>query len=184
MSKQIQNWKTLDSKYAYQHNWFGVRVDKCELPDGRIMEPYYIVEIPDWCNVIVATDKEELIMVQQYRYAAGIITIEPPGGIIEKYEQPIDAAIREMQEETGYISDQIDFLCEIYPNPALQKTKAFFYLARNARKAANAKLDEFEDLNTVTLSKQKVLGMLAESQFKHAAQTGALYKAVIQLGWL
>ena len=184
MSKQIEKWETLASQYVYQHNWFAVKTDKCALPDGRIMEPYYIVEIPDWCNVIVATDKEELVMVQQYRYAAGITTIEPPGGIIEKGENPIDAAIREMQEETGYVAAQIDFLCEVYPNPALQKTKAFFYLARYAKKNTSTNPDAYEDLNTLLLPKQKVLEMLAADEFYHAAQTGAIYKAVIALGWI
>ncbi len=55
----MMDWKILDSKYVYQDRWFRARADKCLLPDGRVMEPYYIIELPDWTNMIIITKNEK-----------------------------------------------------------------------------------------------------------------------------
>ena len=93
-------WKMLSSEYIFADRWFKARADRCEFPDGRIIEPYYVVELPDWCNMIVVTKEERIILVRQYRYPVDQTTYELPGGIIEN-EQPLEAAKREMEEETG-----------------------------------------------------------------------------------
>eukprot|EP01137_Pigoraptor_chileana_P011014 Opistho-2@61250 len=120
-------WKTLSSKYIYDDRWFRARADSCQFPDGRIIEPYYIVELPDWCNVILVTKDERMILVRQYRYPIDQATYELPGGVIEKNEDPKQAAKREMEEETGYTSEDIEFLMKLSPNPAVNNNTAYFF---------------------------------------------------------
>lgn len=180
----LEPWKTLEQTIQYQKKWFSVHTQKVQLPDGRILDPYFVVNVPNWTNIIIATDREELIMVKQYRQATQTFTIEPAGGLIDEGETPLQAAIREMQEETGYTSNQISLLSEVFPNPALQPTKAYFYLAENASPTTSKNFDAFEDIEIVVLPKQDVLSMLQNNQFTNGVQVGAIYKAVLKLGWL
>lgn len=177
-------WKMLSSKYIFQDRWFQARADSCEFPDGRIIDPYYIVELPDWCNTIVVTKDERILLVRQYRYPVDQITFELPGGIIEKNEKPLEAAKREMEEETGYTSDDIEFLLKLAPNPAINNNTAYFFLARNAVPTDAKNLDLFEDLDTVSFSKEEIWQLLRENKMQHGVQIGPLYEALIKLGWL
>lgn len=177
-------WKTLSSKYIYDDRWFRARADSCQFPDGRIIEPYYIVELPDWCNVILVTKDERVILVRQYRYPIDTATYELPGGVIEKNEDPKLAAKREMEEETGYTSDDIEFLMKLSPNPAVNNNTAYFFLVRNAVPTVSTNPDLFEDIDIVSFSKEEIIAFVQENQMPHGVQVGPMYAAMVQLGWL
>ena len=177
-------WKMLSSEYVYTDRWFKARADSCEFPDGRIIKPYYVVELPDWCNTVIVTPEERIILVRQYRYPADKTTYELPGGVIEKGEEPIDAAKREMEEETGYVSDDVTFLMELSPNPAINNNTAYFFLARNAVLTGKTGFDPFEDMDTVSFSKEEIREMINENKIQHGVQIGPLYAAMVKLGWL
>jgi 8-oxo-dGTP pyrophosphatase MutT (NUDIX family) len=178
------NWKMLESKYVYRDRWLQVRADKCELPDGRILEPYYVIEVPDWTNMVVITKDERIVLVKQYRHALGTTTLELPGGILEKGELPMASAIREMQEETGYVSGDVEFLMQISPNPALNNNTAYFFLARNAEKLSNTNFDPYEEIIIETYSKEELKLLLNEGKLQHGVQQGAIYQAMLKLEWL
>ncbi len=177
-------WKTLSSSYIYTDRWFKARADRCEFPDGRIIEPYYVIELPDWCNAVIVTPDERVVMVRQYRYAADKTTFELPGGVIDNGEDPIDAVKREMEEETGYKSDDITFLMQVCPNPAINNNTAYFFLARNAVLTGKTGFDPYEDIDTVTFSKEEIWQMIGENKIQHGVQIGPLYAAMVKLGWL
>ncbi len=177
-------WKMLSSKIVFQDRWFKARADSCEFADGRIIEPYYVVELPDWCNTIVITANERIILVRQYRYPADQTTYELPGGVIEKGEEPMAAAKREMEEETGYTSDDISLLMKLSPNPAINNNTAYFFLARNAVPTGKTHFDPFEDMDTISFSKDEIWQMLRENKIQHGVQVGPLYQALVKLGWL
>jgi 8-oxo-dGTP pyrophosphatase MutT (NUDIX family) len=176
--------KILDSKYVFKSKLFQARADKCLMPDGKVMEPYYVIEMPDWTNTIIITKDERIVLVRQYRHAKGITTLELPGGILEIGEEPKASAIREIREETGYVSTDIEFLFEIAPNPAINNNTAYFFLARNAEKLADTSFDPYEDLVVETYSKEELKTLLAENKLQHGVQLGAIYKAMIRLGWM
>ncbi len=178
------NWKLLESKYVYRDRWLRARADKCELPDGRIMEPYYVIEVPDWTNMVIITKEKRIVLVRQYRHALGTTTLELPGGILEQGESPKESAIREMHEETGYVSDEVEFLMKISPNPALNNNTAYFFLAINAEKLTDTKFDPFEDIVIETFSKDELKQLLEEGKLQHGVQQGAIYQAMIKLKWL
>ena len=87
-------WRVLSSQYLIRKPWLTARVDKLELPDGRIMPEYYVLEYPDWVNVIAMTKDGKFVMERQYRHAAGITAYELPCCVIEKGESPLEAAKR------------------------------------------------------------------------------------------
>jgi len=177
-------WQLLSTKYVYENKWFHARADSCMLPDGRIIEPYFVVELPDFCNIMLVTADERVVLVRQYRYPINQTTYELAGGIIEKGEDPKVAALRELQEETGYTSNEVEFLFKAAVNPALNSNTAYFYLARNAIKTESQNFDEFEDLDVVSFSKEEFLQLLKENKFQHSVQIGAIYDSMVRLGWL
>lgn len=178
-------WKQLSSRYIYNDRWFRARADSCEFPDGRVIEPYYVVEVPDWTNVVVVTEDERVILVRQYRYPVDKVTLELPGGVIEKGEEPVAGARREMQEETGYVSDELELLMKLAPNPAINNNTAYFFLARNARKADTFfNPDVFEDIDVVSFSKEEMIQLIRENGMQHGVQIGPVYEAFLRLGWL
>lgn len=180
----IKAWTVQQSTIAYVKKWMKVKEEICLLPDGRILNPYIVIDVPSFCNVFMVTDNEEIVMVKQYRHAAGIISLELPGGMIESGEDPMVAAKREMEEETGYQSSQFELLYSIHPNPPLENNYAFFYLATEVKLTGNTGYDQFEDIEIILLSKEAFMEMILEKTFTHGAQVGAMYAAAIKLGWL
>lgn len=179
----IKSWEVLSSSIVYQQKWMQITEETCKLPDGRILSPYMIVHVPSFCNIFMVTEAEEIVMVQQYRHAAGIITLELPGGMVDEGEDPANAAMREMREETGYSSEDVSILYSINPNPPLENNQAWFYLAKNVVQNKSTALDAFEDIELVLIPKAVFIKKLLGHEFTHGAQLGAMYAAAIKLGW-
>ena len=176
------NWKQLSSKTVFEQSWFKTKVDVCQLPDGRIFDSYFTVEVPNWCNTIIITEDEKIVLIKQYRYPINKIIYELPGGLIEQNENPMQAALREMQEETGYTSNNIELISTVAANPALQSTTAYFYLATNAVKTQKQNFDEFEELTIELVDKTTIKELLTNNALQHGVQVGAIYQALIKLG--
>ena len=179
-----QRWKKITSKKVFEDRWFKARADACQFPDGRIIDPYYVVELPNWANAVVVTSNNEIELVKQYRYPVDAVTLELPGGVINDDEDPMLAALRETQEETGYTSNQIQLICKTAPNPAINDNTAYFYLIENAVPTAHTNPDFFEDIEVVLYSKNDFIQLLQQNKIMHGVQLGPIYEALIQLGWL
>src|SRR5881628_3888689 len=95
-------WKVLESEYLHKEPWLTIRKEKCELPNGKIMPAYYIIEYPTWVSVVALTKENKALFVKQYRHGLGVESIELPGGVVDAGETPEQGAKREVMEETGY----------------------------------------------------------------------------------
>ena len=102
MNEQVEIWKRQSSKYVADCRVFRVREDFCERPTDGARHNFFVVENPDWVNVIALTKEKELILIEQYRQGTEEIILEIPGGMIDESEDPKEAARRELTEETGY----------------------------------------------------------------------------------
>ncbi len=178
------NWTVLSSEYIFRDRWFIARADQCAMPNGKMVGPYYVLEFPGWCNVVVVTEDEQLVMVRQYRHAIQETIIELPGGVVDAGETPEQSAIRETAEETGYVVEEVELLYSAAPNPATNNNYAWFFLARNAKLLGIQKFDEAEDMDVLLYTKEEARQLLAEGKIQHGMQVGALYAAMVKLGWL
>ncbi|MDI2588734.1 NUDIX hydrolase [Psychrobacillus sp. NEAU-3TGS] len=161
----MSNWKTLNVNYVYKTAFGNLRKDTCELPDGQIIEDYYVNEYVDWVNAIVLTKEKQIVLVKQYRYAAQDFFLEIPAGKPEGNEVYENAILREVREETGFISEQPPILLgEFYVNPATQTNKVVSFLIVDAYKAFDQELDptEFIDVHLVDLNDMETMLVTGE----------------------
>jgi len=140
-------WKTLSSTYLFSDLWFKVRKDKCESPQGNIIDPYYVYEFPEWATAFALTEDNKVIMARQYRHAVGEVCIELPGGCVDETDKNLEDAIaRELLEETGYSFSSYDYLGKISANPSTNNNWMHMFLATGGKITSEQHLDSNEEI--------------------------------------
>ncbi|HEY9550873.1 MAG TPA: NUDIX hydrolase [Prevotella sp.] len=172
----IEKWKTLASDYLIKRPWLTARRDKVELPNGKVYDEYYVLEYPDWVNVIALDREGNMILERQWRHAAGIVSTEICAGVIEKGETPLQAAQRELLEETGYAGGNWAHFMTIMPNPSTMTNTCHCFIATNVERISNQHLDETEDIEVLFVPRSEVYTMLQEGQFHQAMMAAPLWK--------
>jgi ADP-ribose pyrophosphatase len=133
-----------------------------------------VVEAPDWINVVALTPENKLVVVRQYRFGSGRVTTEIPAGLPEAGESIREAAARELREETGYTSQEWEYLGWVDSNPAFLNNRSHHLLARNARKTHPTELDEGENLTAEELSLEELREEIQAGSFRHSLAICAL----------
>ncbi|MDQ2720848.1 MAG: NUDIX hydrolase, partial [Bacteroidota bacterium] len=149
---EAMKWKILSSEYLSKHQYFTARKDKCEAPDGKIIDEYFVVELPTTVCAVAITEEGEVLMVKQYRHPVKETILEIPGGFIDKNESPEQAAKRELKEETGYEFSSLINVGKIAANPGVLDNFTFLFLAQGGRKTSAQKLDKNEILEVEKIS--------------------------------
>ena len=142
--------------------------------DGVALSPVYTLDHPDWCNVVAITDDERVVLVRQLRFGTRNKSLELPGGMIERGEDPAAAALRELREETGWQAARTEPLVVTHPNPSLQGNRLHSFVARGASLVGAPKPDEHEDCEAVLAPLSDVARMLDEGEIVHALDHMAL----------
>jgi 8-oxo-dGTP pyrophosphatase MutT (NUDIX family) len=163
-------WKSLETKYALDTRWLKVKKEKIELPNGKILDDFYTVEGGELIAILAINEDNEVFLVKQYRHAVADITIDLPGGGVEKGERPIEAASRELAEETGMIASSFEKLITYYPDSGRTICKKHIFLAKNLKKDEYGQYaqDESEDVRLVRMPLQKVLEEMRNGKMKEA----------------
>jgi ADP-ribose pyrophosphatase len=129
---------------------------------------FCVLTAPDWVTVIPVlsgSDGEELLlMVRQYRHGAEIITTEFPAGLVNPGEEPLAAAARELEEETGYRADRMTLLGRVSPNPAFMTNWFATYLAEDLVRVGELSLDDTEELQPFTLSRAELIRSIGSGE--------------------
>ena len=165
-------WKEGDSKVLLKTVVCSVSSRHNTASDGTEGN-YIIMDAPDWV-IVIAEHNDRFLMVKQWRHGESALSIEFPGGVIDKGESPEEAAMRELEEETGYRAGKITRLGIVNPNPALFSNHVHFYLAEDLIASGKQCLDADEFINCLELSKQEVLEGMGTPQFPHAIMGMAL----------
>lgn len=175
-------WKILESEYLHKEPWLTIRKERCELPNGKIMPAYYIIEYPTWVSVLALTKDNKAVLVKQYRHGLGIISLELPGGVVDAGETPDVGIRRELKEETGYVFESYQYLGKISPNPATSTNYMHMYLAKGGEKVAEQSLDETEDVEVVLYTLDELKQLLRENKIVQSLHCTTLFYALSKLG--
>jgi len=177
-------WQTLSSQYIVRHKYFVARQDTCRTPDGKIIDPYFVVELPPTATALALTAEGQVILVKQYRHPIGEVIFETPGGFIDEGEDIASGMKRELMEETGYAFSAIEHLGKIAANPALLSNFTDLYLATGGIKVAAQHLDENEDIEIVLVSMDELIEMVKTQQIKQSLHTNCIFYALLKMGLL
>lgn len=172
--------KTIESNLVFDGHIIKVYQDKALLEDGTTAGRELVVHSGGVC-VVPLTDKNEVIMVEQFRYAFKTPLLEIPAGKLEKGEDPEKAGLRELKEETGAECEEFISLGVCYPTVAYDTEKIHMYLA-NGLKFASRKLDEGEFLDVKKLPLEKAVEMVMNNELPDAKTQIAILKTARIMG--
>jgi ADP-ribose pyrophosphatase len=175
----MKKWKTLSREVVFCSNkYLTVENHKIELPDGKILSDWPWIITPDYVNIIAMTENDEFLIFRQTKYAASGITLAVVGGYIEPVELPLEAAKRELLEETGYQSDQWIELGTFPVDANRGAGQAHFFLATGARCVCDINTDDLEEQTLLHLSKEELVNAISKGEFKILPWTASLLLAL------
>lgn len=171
-------WKTLKSTYLLRHRMVSFRQDTCQLPNGRVIDDYFVVEEPDAVLVFALTEARELIMVEQYKHGIGKICLELPGGYMDAGEDPMLTGQRELLEETGYAVDSLVHVVNMVVQPTRNVTVIRIFAATTpAIKQAEQALDANEDITIKLIPIAQVFDLIHDNTIDTAVSVVGIYRA-------
>ena len=147
---------------------FKVRRDISSDPRGRGEHDFYVIEAPDWINVIPVTKSGEVVLIELYRHGSGEVSLEIPGGMVDPGEEPPDTAARELLEETGYEAREVVLLGRTRPNPAIQDNWLHTFLARDVERRQEPSDAGTEQTRVRLVPLEQIPALIAGGEISHS----------------
>ncbi|WP_424244902.1 ADP-ribose pyrophosphatase [Elusimicrobium posterum] len=170
-------WKVLNTKYMHKDPWFTARKDTVQLPTGKVIEEYFVLEYPTWANVVAVTKDNKFVFVKQYRHGLGVTEYELCAGVCDAGDcTPLTCAQRELLEETGYGGGDWKELMTLSPNPATHTNRSYSFLAVGVEKIAEPNLEETEDISTHLLTLEEVKELIKSNAMSQSLHVAPLLK--------
>lgn len=172
-----RKWKVLKSEnILHLGPWLSVRQEEVELPSGKTIPTWFVLEFPDWVNVIAITKDGKMVMIDQYRHAIAQTRYEIVAGVIDEGETPLEAAQRELMEETGFGGGEWSEFMVLSPNPTNHNNLSYTYIATGVERISAPHQEDTEDIGVHLMSEQDVLQLLNEGEIIQALHAAPLYK--------
>lgn len=171
-----KNWHTLEDNLIADLKIFKARAKKRVNPETDIVSEFVVLDSPDWVNIIPITAEGKIVMVEQYRHGTDSVTIELPGGMVEKDEDFANAATRECIEETGYEGiGMARMLGQVRPNPAFLNNKCTTYVWNSCSKNQKQNLDRDELIRVKEFTLSEVKSMIESGEINHSIILNAFF---------
>jgi ADP-ribose pyrophosphatase len=145
---------------------------KCKSSEDDRQLTFYLLRARDWCNIVPITEDGKIVMVKQYRIGISDHTLEAPGGVTDPADQDAQsAALREMEEETGYTllpGGKCKYLGWTFPNPAMQDNRSHSYVVGPVKRTARQNLDAGEMIEVVEVPISEIPDRIRAGEISHA----------------
>jgi len=169
-----KSWEVIRSEQGPNLVLFQARYDWVKNPRNAKSMKAVILESADWINIVAVTPEKKVVVVKQFRFGVAKTTLEIPAGIIDKGETPEQAAMRELQEETGYVATNWKYLGWFESNPAFLNNVCHLWLALDVVKTYSPQLDEGEDIFVTELSLEEVRREIKQGNMRNSLTVLAL----------
>ncbi|MFM2061424.1 MAG: hypothetical protein RLZZ507_1094 [Cyanobacteriota bacterium] len=173
----LQRWQVLSSQMLINHRFCLVRRDAVELPNGQVIDDFFVYIKPDIAVILPVTNNGEVVFVRQYRHAVGEFFIELPAGRFNAEEECAEAAaLRELREETGYVSEKVRKIATLYDNPSKETNQIHLFLAENVVKVGEQEnLDVTEEIEVILIPINEVFEKVTTGEISVAGTVAALF---------
>ena len=181
MDEKKLMWSEQERKKVFDCNVFSVWESYCIPPDAPQasgeLKTFSLIDARDWAIIIPVIETpqgKKFVMVRQWRHGAQCMSLEFPGGVFEPGENPLQAAARELLEETGYVPGKIEKIGEFSPNPAIMTNRVHFFLAEHLTFSGSQNLDEDEYVAVTLADTDEVRQGMGQPPYIHALMGSAL----------
>ena len=168
-------WENLGERSLATTRIFDVRARKYRHPVRGTEREFVVVNAPDWVNVLALTPAGHLVLVNQFRYGIDGFSLEIPGGVIDAGEDPVEAAVRELREETGYAGQRARLMGTIRPNPAFIGNFCHLVLVEQAVQVGDTQWDHDEEIAVSTAPVEEVFAWSRDGRITHGMVLNALW---------
>jgi len=182
---QAKPWEILKKEKLLETRIFDIEKRRCR---SRVQEQeadFFVLDSETWVNIAAVTEDENIILIRQYRAGTDDVALEIPGGICEKGEDPADAGLRELKEETGFTAQSSRVLGYVRPNPAFMNNRCYTVLATGCRKTADTDFDEDEEIETIEVPLKDFPEIIRKGEIDHSlvwsAYVHMLHAGVLKL---
>jgi len=183
MDELNQRWEILKNDLIYEASpWIKVSVQQVRLPDGKVVDDYHRVKMPEYAVVLARTSDGRMIMERQYKHGVGRVSLMLPGGLIELGEEPLAAVKRELVEETGYVSENWHSFGSFVANANYGCGKAHIFEAQHATLIQPPDSGDLEEMNILLMKPEELIQAIKDGEIATLSAMAAILLTTVPLG--
>ncbi|MDD4938433.1 MAG: NUDIX hydrolase [Candidatus Shapirobacteria bacterium] len=174
----MPKWKIITSQNIVNNYYCKVTKEKVLTNKGKIISDYFLISHRDVVMIVPITKLGKFNLIKEYKHGVKKEIFLFPAGLIKDKESPKEAAIRELKEETGFYTENIEYLGELYEFPSNETQKVFIYLAKNLPEKPNQKKDPNEETKLYQFNTNDFKKLIIKNKIKLATTISAFFMAI------